>query len=115
MSRRRPVVAGNWKMHKTVSEAISFARDLAQEVSAEVEAEVIVSPPFTALADVCRVLADGPVSVAAQNVRWGRRTGEHGGSNGSAGYCWRPRRWGEFGRGILPGDYRSLREKHKWG
>src|SRR5680860_1397839 len=113
MSRRRPVVAGNWKMHKTVSEAISFARDLAQEVSAEVEAEVIVSPPFTALADVCRVLADGPVSVAAQNVHWGRdgaftgeisvrmlaelgglaglvpwerQTGEHGGSNGAAGY-----------------------------
>ena len=46
--RRRPLVAGNWKMHRTGPEAVELIRELRDGLSAT-RAEVMVAPPFTAL------------------------------------------------------------------
>jgi triosephosphate isomerase len=66
---RRPIVAANWKMHKTQDEASRFVRELLPRVGAEVAADVVIAPPFPLLPAVARALADAPhVSLAAQNV-----------------------------------------------
>jgi triosephosphate isomerase len=64
---RRPLIAANWKMHKTIAEAEAFARELLPRV-AGASAEVAVAPSFVALAALGRALAGSPVALAAQNV-----------------------------------------------
>jgi triosephosphate isomerase len=65
---RRCFVAGNWKMHKTVTESVALARELRGLVSmVRDRVEVAVAPPFTALHAVARALEDSNVMVAAQN------------------------------------------------
>ncbi len=77
---RVPLIAGNWKMHKTLAEAVAFAAALKEQLSgAETGAEVAVCPPFTALAAVAEVLQGSGVGVGAQDVFWedkGAFTGE---------------------------------------
>ncbi|NOY45124.1 MAG: triose-phosphate isomerase [Deltaproteobacteria bacterium] len=76
---RTPLVAGNWKMHKTVTEAVALAEAVAAGVRDLAGVEVAVAPPFTALAPVARVLTNTPVRLGAQNVHWeleGAYTGE---------------------------------------
>ena len=65
---RRPIVAANWKMHKTLAEAETFVRDLLPRLEGEEEVEVVVAPPFTALAAMGRALSGSAVALAAQNV-----------------------------------------------
>lgn len=75
---RQIVIAGNWKMHKTVAEAVSFVQELKQKV-AHAQVEVVVCPPFTALAQVAEALKGSNIGVAAQNMHWeaqGAYTGE---------------------------------------
>lgn len=75
---RTPLVAGNWKMHKTLREARDLAAGLRQRIS-DPGADVVVCPPFTALAEVGRVLAGSPVELGAQDLHWepsGAYTGE---------------------------------------
>ena len=48
---RKPIIAGNWKMHKTIGEAIETCRNLAELIE-EQNVEVVVCPPFTALSAV---------------------------------------------------------------
>jgi triosephosphate isomerase len=64
---RRPLIAANWKMHKTLVEAEAFARELLPLV-AGASAEVAVAPSFVALAALGRALAGSAVALAAQNV-----------------------------------------------
>jgi triosephosphate isomerase (TIM) len=64
----RPVIAGNWKMNKTVVEAIDFASRLRSALTAPPEPEVIIAPPFTALHAVAELLRGSPIAVAAQNL-----------------------------------------------
>jgi triosephosphate isomerase len=65
---RRRLLAANWKMHKTVGEAVAFAKAFLPRV-AEVEAhDVAIAPPFTALAALGRALEGSRVALAAQNV-----------------------------------------------
>ncbi len=66
MSERRPFVAGNWKMHKTASEAGSFVRDLAARVPDGVDAAVCV--PYTSLAAAVAAASGTPLQVYAQNM-----------------------------------------------
>lgn len=66
MSRRR-FVAANWKMHKSVGEAVAFARDFLPLVKGA-SAEIAIAPPFTALAALGEALAGSNVALAAQNV-----------------------------------------------
>jgi triosephosphate isomerase (TIM) len=63
---RRPFVAGNWKMHKTASEASAFVAAFAGELSDGVD--VAVCPPFTALAAAVEAARGMPVAVYAQNM-----------------------------------------------
>ena len=79
MSERRPFIAGNWKMHKTLAEAQALARDIRQGVAPGRRAEVALAPPYTALATVAAELAGSEIRLAAQNAFWepqGAFTGE---------------------------------------
>jgi triosephosphate isomerase len=76
---RRKFVCGNWKMHKTVAEAVALVKELTEGLGGVAgKVQVAVAPPYTALQAVAR--SDrGPIEVAAQNVHWeaqGAFTGE---------------------------------------
>ncbi len=76
---RTPFIAGNWKMHKTVSEATALAEALREALADVGTMELAVCPPATALDAVRRVLAGSNIGVGAQNMHWeeqGAFTGE---------------------------------------
>lgn len=73
-----PLVAGNWKMHKTAAEAARFINELRQSLLPS-DVEVAVCPPFTALSEVARALAGSSIRLGAQDMHWeaqGAFTGE---------------------------------------
>lgn len=75
---RRPLLAGNWKMHMNIAEAEALASAIVRASIPE-DRDVMLAPPYTALAAVGRVLAGSPVMLGAQNVCWeekGAFTGE---------------------------------------
>lgn len=75
---RKPVIAGNWKMNKTVSEAVKLVEDLKPLVR-EAAAEVVVCPTFVCLNDVVKALKGSNIGVGAQNMYYkesGAYTGE---------------------------------------
>lgn len=79
MDNRKPIVAANWKMHKTVQEAVAFVEGLQKEVGPVRDREVVVAPPYTALAAVGDILKEEGFRLAAQNCHWeekGAFTGE---------------------------------------
>jgi triosephosphate isomerase len=65
---RRPVVAANWKMHKTVREAEAFAEAFLPRVAGLRDVEIVLAPPFPALHALGRRLAGSAVGLGAQNV-----------------------------------------------
>jgi len=65
---RRPILAANWKMQKTVGEALDFAKDFLPRLDAVAGVDVVIAPPFTALAALGRALAGSRVALAGQNV-----------------------------------------------
>ena len=76
---RLPFMAGNWKMNKTVGEAIDLVRELKTAISGVKAVEVAVAPPFTALYAVRKELDGSSIGLAAQNLYWeekGAFTGE---------------------------------------
>jgi triosephosphate isomerase len=76
---RVPIIAGNWKMHKTVAEAVQLAREVCQAVENITGVDVVLCPPFTALALVREVIVSSKVGLGAQNMYWeeqGAFTGE---------------------------------------
>jgi triosephosphate isomerase len=76
---RTPLIAGNWKMNKTIGEALELVRALRYGLSWPGEVDVVVAPPFTALGAVAGFLKDSYIGVAAQNLYWeesGAFTGE---------------------------------------
>lgn len=76
---RRPIVAANWKLHKTVGEAVAFAGGLLPRLAGVAGIEVVLCPPFTALSGLQAVLRGGDVGLGAQDVYWeasGAFTGE---------------------------------------
>ena len=83
MSTRRPLVAGNWKMHKTGPEAREFCAALAGLVGDAPAADVAVCPPYTALEASAEALAGSPIAVYAQNVHENEK-GAHTGDISSA-------------------------------
>ncbi|MEQ2129323.1 triose-phosphate isomerase [Caldanaerobacter subterraneus KAk] len=75
---RRPIIAGNWKMHKTPSEAVKLVEELIPLVK-DAKAEVVVIPPFVDLTEVARVIKGTNILLGAQNMFWeekGAYTGE---------------------------------------
>lgn len=76
---RTPLIAGNWKMFKTIPEALSFVSELKSSLGGISDIEVAVCPPFTALAPVVEALRGTGIAVGAQDVYWeekGAFTGE---------------------------------------
>ena len=76
---RKPVIAGNWKMHNTISEALDLIRGVKAQVESITDVEIIVSPVYTALASVAAELKGSNIKVASQNIFWeekGAFTGE---------------------------------------
>jgi len=77
--RRRPLIAGNWKMHNTRVEAVALAAGVKNAVGLVAGRDVLVAPPFTALETVAGVLAGSSILLAGQNLHWeekGAFTGE---------------------------------------
>lgn len=77
--QRRPLIAGNWKMHTTLAEARSLARAVVAASSGLTDRDVMIAPPCTALTAVQEELPGSKVLLAAQNVCWeekGAFTGE---------------------------------------
>lgn len=75
---RKPIIAGNWKMHKTIDEAVSFVEEIKQLVK-DAKAEVVVCPTFVALDAVVKAAKGTNIKVGAQNVYFeekGAFTGE---------------------------------------
>ncbi len=71
---RLPLIAGNWKMHKTLGEARDLARQIRHGLTAPQGAvEVAVAPPYTALAKVAEELAGSPIRLGAQDCFWERQ------------------------------------------
>jgi len=70
MSDRQPLIAGNWKMHKTLAEAKTLARDIRHGTAPLRRAEVALAPPYTALAAVAGELKDSDIRLAAQDTFW---------------------------------------------
>ena len=66
---RRKMIAGNWKMHKTVSEAVELAEDIVMETNGTLN-EVVIFPPFTALETVADALDGKHVGYGAQDLHW---------------------------------------------
>ena len=79
MSSRTPLIAGNWKMHKSGSQAIEAANQLKDLVRTAQTVEVMIAPPFTALYQVAQALKGSTIALGAQNLHWeqkGAYTGE---------------------------------------
>ncbi len=66
---RRKMIAGNWKMHKTVSEAVALAEDIVMETNGTLN-EVVIFPPFTALETVADAIDGKHVGYGAQDLHW---------------------------------------------
>jgi len=76
---RKKVIAGNWKMNKTATEAVALAKDIIAEVGRETSVDIVLCPPFTALAAVAHVLEGQAVKLGGQNMhpeKSGAYTGE---------------------------------------
>jgi triosephosphate isomerase len=79
MSSRTPLIAGNWKMHKTGLQAVEAATQLQGLVRHASDVEVMIAPTFTALYQVAQALKGSNIAVGAQNLHWekqGAFTGE---------------------------------------
>lgn len=68
MTNRTPLIAGNWKMHKTVGEAEDFIQALLPRVSTADGVDVAICPPFTALAPMVDSTRGSRVQIFAQNM-----------------------------------------------
>ena len=66
--KRKPLVAGNWKLHKSVGQSRNLAEALASKLGEEPACEVVIAPVFTALSTVREVISQRPIKLAAQNV-----------------------------------------------
>jgi len=76
---RTPFVTANWKMHKTVHEAVAFVKEFRSLVKDVHDVEIVIAPPFTAIRAVAEAAHASNLGVAAQNLHWEREgafTGE---------------------------------------
>ena len=76
---RKLIIAGNWKMNKTVEEALALVRGLKIELSNCNDVDIVICPPFTALSEVSKAVIDTVIRLGAQNMsehNFGAHTGE---------------------------------------
>ncbi|HBC71511.1 MAG TPA: triose-phosphate isomerase, partial [Coxiellaceae bacterium] len=65
---RIPIIAGNWKMNKTIGETLDFLKILSQELqqsSATTKFEIVIAPSFIAINKMAELLKDSPVKICA--------------------------------------------------
>ena len=74
---RTPIIAGNWKMHKTIAEAVLLARQVRESVADVEGVDIVLCTPFTALNAVEDVIIDSNVELGAQNMHF-EDQGAHG-------------------------------------
>lgn len=75
----RPLIAGNWKMHNTISQSVDLVLKLRELIKGVDTADVVIAPVFTALHHLSHLVADSPIKLAAQDMFWeksGAYTGE---------------------------------------
>ena len=65
---RKLIIAGNWKMNKTVAEALDLVAGIKRELKDVKEVDVVVCPPFTALGEVSKAILDSNIRLGAQNM-----------------------------------------------
>ncbi len=76
---RRPIIAGNWKMHKTIDQSLDLVTKLKSEVAKVNDVDIVVCPPFTSLFAVGKAIKGTNISLGAQDLHWeekGAYTGE---------------------------------------
>jgi triosephosphate isomerase len=79
MQMRKPVIAGNWKLFKTIAESVALVHDLAPLVAGNQNVEIVVAPVFTALSRVRDAIEGSNIKLASQDCFWeeeGAFTGE---------------------------------------
>ena len=65
---RKLIIAGNWKMNKTVAESLDLARSLKIDLASVKEVDIVVCPPFTSLSEVSKAILDSNIRLGAQNM-----------------------------------------------
>ncbi len=76
---RRVIIAGNWKMYKTIPEAIELVNGLKRELADIENTDIVVIPPYTALSEISDMIVGSNIELGAQDVYWeneGAFTGE---------------------------------------
>lgn len=76
---RRPIIAGNWKMHNTGSQGVALVTELAKLTVDAKNVDIVVCPTFTTLGTVANALAGTNIHLGAQNMHWEKKgafTGE---------------------------------------
>lgn len=76
---RKPLIAGNWKMHKTIKEAEELATGIRSQLQGFEKVDIVLCPPFVALHNVYKVIKNSTIKLGAQNTFWekeGAFTGE---------------------------------------
>jgi triosephosphate isomerase len=67
---RTPIIAGNWKMHKTSEESVIFAQDLLKQLDNVDAVECVIAPTFLSLVAVSDAIKGSKLKVSAQNAHW---------------------------------------------
>jgi triosephosphate isomerase len=65
---RKLIIAGNWKMNKTVAESLDLVRGLKIELANVKEVDIVICPPYTALGEVSKAVLDSNIRLGAQNM-----------------------------------------------
>lgn len=76
---RKLVIAGNWKMNKTVAEGLDLVQGLKRELANVKEVDIVVCPPFTSLSEISKEIMHSSIRLGAQNMsehHYGAYTGE---------------------------------------
>src|ERR1700742_846390 len=79
MSHRRRVMAGNWKMFKTLAETRSFFSAFTPAVANCTHADIVIAPPFTAISTAVEATKSTNIAIGGQNLSWSKEgafTGE---------------------------------------
>ncbi|OGC03954.1 triose-phosphate isomerase [candidate division WOR-1 bacterium RIFOXYA12_FULL_43_27] len=87
---RKPLLAGNWKMNKTIDESVALVSELAEKVKGVDDREILVCPTYPALKPVADAIAGTNIMLGAQNIFWeekGAYTGEVSGPMLKAAGC----------------------------
>ena len=79
MTHRRPIIAGNWKLNKSIKESIELVTLLKRANLESLGVDIVVCPPYTALSSVSEILIGSEIKLGAQDIYWeekGAFTGE---------------------------------------